>query len=159
MGAEWNERLVAAVGRPTGVRSPYLWAAHHLRETPEVAAAHRAGRLGFGTIETWLLWSLSRDRIYVATSTNATSAGAYVLAEHDYEYDVDQRAGLPARSAARSCDRTPTTSGVTNAELLGIEMPILAPRPATSTPAPSVWAASTRARRCACTARAASSTS
>lgn len=125
LSAEWSEHLIAAVGRPTGVRSPYLWAAHHLRETPEVAEAHRAGRLGFGTIETWLLWSLSRDHIYAATSTNATSAGAYVLAAHDYDYEWISALGFPIELLPE-LRQDADDFGVTNAELLGIEIPILA---------------------------------
>ncbi|MCD2440723.1 glycerol kinase [Agromyces sp. SYSU K20354] len=125
LGPEWNERLIRAVGRPTGVRSPYLWAAHHLRETPEVVAAHRAGRLGFGTIETWLLWSLSRDRTYAATSTNATSAGGYVLARHEYEHEWIEALGFPAELLP-GLFQDADDFGVTDASVLGIEVPILA---------------------------------
>jgi len=125
LAPEWNKRLIATVGRPTGVRSPYLWAAHHLRETPEVSAAHRAGRLGFGTIETWLLWSLSRDRIYAATSTNATSAGAYVLAKHEYALDWIEALGFPAELLPE-LRQDADDFGVTDAALLGVEIPILA---------------------------------
>jgi glycerol kinase len=124
-GPEWNARLIATVGRPTGVRSPYLWAAHHLRQTPEVAAAHRGGRLGFGTIETWLLWSLSRDHTYAATSTNATSSGAYVLSKHDYEREWITALGFPL-DLLPELYQDADDFGVTNAALLGIEIPILA---------------------------------
>lgn len=125
LGPEWNERLIATVGRPTGVRSPYLWAAHHLRETAEVAEAHRDGRLGFGTVETWLLWSLTRDHVYAATSTNATSAGAYVLDAHDYEYEWITALGFPL-DLLPELRQDADDFGMTNAALLGIEIPILA---------------------------------
>lgn len=125
LGDSWNERLVAAVGRPTGVRSPYLWAAHHLRESPEVAAAHREGRLGFGTVETWLLWNLTVERSYVATATNATSAGAYVLAEHAYETAWVQALGFPMELLPE-LRQDVDNFGHTDASKIGISVPVLA---------------------------------
>ena len=125
LGDCWNERLVAAVGRPTGVRSPYLWAAHHLRESPEVAAAHREGRLGFGTVETWLLWNLTVERSYVATATNATSAGAYVLAEHAYETEWIQALGFP-QDLLPELRQDVDTFGHTDASKIGVSVPVLA---------------------------------
>ncbi|MFC4224017.1 FGGY family carbohydrate kinase [Lysinibacter cavernae] len=125
LSSEWDARLIPLVGRPTGVRSPYLWAAHHLRETPEVAEAYRERRLGFGTVETWLLWSLSEERSYFATSTNATSAGAYVLAEHRYETDWIQALGFPL-DLLPELAQDAQHLGTTNAGVLGISVPILA---------------------------------
>lgn len=125
LGGSWNERLVAAVGRPTGVRSPYLWAAHHLRESPEVAAAHGEGRLGFGTVETWLLWNLTVERSYVATATNATSAGAYVLAEHAYETAWIQALGFPL-DLLPELRQDVDVFGHTDASKIGISVPVLA---------------------------------
>ncbi|QDM22695.1 glycerol kinase [Tardiphaga sp. vice154] len=121
----WDKILTREVGRPGGVRSPYIWAAQHLLNTPAIIEAYDEGRLCFGTIDTWLLWHLTNDRIHVTTPTNATSAGAYVLAEHRYhpgwlaalQFPQDL---LPVlRSDADSFGRT-------NVSLLGIDVPILA---------------------------------
>lgn len=125
LGPVWNERLLASVGRPAGVRSPYLWAAHHLRETPEVAAAYSEGRLGFGTIETWLLWSLSAERSYFATSSNATSAGAYSLASHQYETAWIEALGCPL-DLLPELRQDADQLGTTNHALVGVSVPILA---------------------------------
>ncbi|MEV7661501.1 FGGY family carbohydrate kinase [Paenarthrobacter sp. NPDC089316] len=125
LGKEWNERLISLVGRPAGVRSPYLWAAHHLRETEAVREAHAANRLGFGTVETWLLWSLTREKSYVATATNASSAGAYVLAGHSYETAWIDTLGFPQEllpELRQDADRL----GHTDPATLGIELPVLA---------------------------------
>ena len=91
----WDKTLLEQVGRPVGVRSPYLWAARHLRDMPEVAEAFRAGSLAFGTIDTWLLWHLSTERACVTTPTNATSASAYVLAGHRYHLGWLDALGFP----------------------------------------------------------------
>lgn len=125
LAPEWDERLLALVGRPTGVRSPYLWAAHHLQETAAVSAAYKDGRLGFGTIETWLLWSLTKEHVYAATSTNATSAGAYVLAAHEYEKDWITALGCPL-GLLPELRQDADHFGHTNPELLGISVPVLA---------------------------------
>ncbi len=125
LGPDWDERLLASVGRPSGVRSPYLWAAHHLRETAAVSAAYDTGRLGFGTIETWLLWSLTAERSYVATSTNATSAGAYVLSSHEYARDWITALGCPL-DLLPELRQDVDHFGHSNSELLGINVPVLA---------------------------------
>ncbi|MFJ5955339.1 FGGY family carbohydrate kinase [Paenarthrobacter sp. NPDC092416] len=125
MGESWDQKLVASVGRPAGVRSPYLWAAHHLRETSDVSAAYREGRLGFGTIETWLLWSLTAERSYVATATNATSAGAYILADHAYELGWIEALGFPT-DLLPDLRQDAEMLGHTDAGKLGISVPVLA---------------------------------
>ncbi|MEW6641978.1 MAG: FGGY family carbohydrate kinase [Pseudomonadota bacterium] len=121
----WDATLAREVGRAGGVRSPYLWAARHLQETPAVAQAFRDKRLGFGTVDTWLLWHLSRERVYVTTSTNAASAGAYVLAEHRYQRDWLDALGFP-QELLPELRADAGDFGRTDPALLGIDVPILA---------------------------------
>ncbi|MGW4770963.1 FGGY-family carbohydrate kinase [Nocardia sp. NPDC004278] len=125
LGPEWDRALMAEVGRPTGVRSPYLWAAHKVREDPGVAQAHRAGRLGFGTIETWLLWNLAVERTYAATATNVTSAGGYVLAEHAYHRDWIAALGFPLELLPE-LRQDADFLGHTDPAKIGVSAPILA---------------------------------
>ncbi|WGW11436.1 FGGY-family carbohydrate kinase [Saxibacter everestensis] len=124
-GPAWDDFLIPRVGRATGVRSPYLWAAHHLRETAEVAEAYRDKRLGFGTIDTWLLWSLTRERTYATTSTNATSSGAYRLADHSYQSSWIEELGFPA-DLLPELRQDADHLGTTDSERLGISVPVLA---------------------------------
>lgn len=121
----WDKTLIEQVGRPVGVRSPYLWAARHLRDTPEVAEAFRAGSLGFGTIDTWLLWHLSTERACVTTPTNVTSASAYVLAEHRYHLGWLDALEFP-HSLLPALRQDADDFGRTRPEQLGIDVPILA---------------------------------
>lgn len=121
----WDKTLLEQVGRPVGVRSPYLWAARHLRDTPEVAEAFRAGSLAFGTIDTWLLWHLSTERACVTTPTNATSASAYVLAGHRYHLGWLDALEFP-HTLLPALRQDADDFGRTRAELLGIDVPILA---------------------------------
>ncbi|MDB5617746.1 FGGY family carbohydrate kinase [Tardiphaga sp.] len=121
----WDKILSRQVGRPGGVRSPYIWAARHIAETPAIAQAFAEGRLCFGTVDTWLLWHLSSDRIHVTTPTNATSAGAYVLAEHRYQLDWLDALKFP-HSLLPEIRSDADDFGRTNSSLLGIDVPILA---------------------------------
>lgn len=121
----WDTILAKEVGRAGGVRSPHLWAARHIQETPEVANAFAEKRLCFGTVDTWLLWHLSCDRIYVTTPTNATSAGAYVLADHRYQTDWLDALKFP-QELLPELRSDADDFGRTNQALLGIDVPILA---------------------------------
>ena len=42
-----------------------------LRSDPELAAAARAGRLCFGTVDSWIVWKLTEGREHVIDATNA----------------------------------------------------------------------------------------
>jgi glycerol kinase len=125
MSAQWDDKLIARTGRPVGIRSPYLWAARHLAETPEVNAAYRAGKLRFGTIDSWLLWHLSEERHCISTPTNATSAGAYQLAEHRYDEEWLEALGFPLPLLPTLIDDA-ASLGTTRQAQLGITVPILA---------------------------------
>lgn len=125
LAPDWDRVLVRQMGRPVGVRSPYLWATHHLRETPAVSRAFDEGRLAFGTIDSWLLWHLSDQRACVTTPTNVTSGSAYVLAEHRYHLEWIDALGFP-RALLPALREDADEFGRTRADLLGIDVPILA---------------------------------
>lgn len=125
LAPEWDARLRERVGRPVGVRSLYLWAARHLRDTPQVADAWRDKRLAFGTVDTWLLWHFSQRCECVTTPTNATSAGAYVLADHRYYLEWAQELGFP-HELLPTLRQDADDFGRTRPEVLGIDVPILA---------------------------------
>lgn len=125
LAPEWDARLRDRVGRPVGVRSLYLWAARHLRDTPHVAQAWADKRLAFGTVDTWLLWHFSQRGECVTTPTNATSAGAYVLAEHRYYLEWVQELGFP-HELLPALRQDADDFGRTRPDVLGIDVPILA---------------------------------
>ncbi|OHT25426.1 glycerol kinase [Providencia stuartii] len=122
---EWDSRLLQHTGRPVGIRSPYLWAAKHIQETPVVAEAFKANRLKFGTIDSWLLWNLSQEGHCITTPTNATSAGAYSLREHRYYTPWLEALSFPLSLLPELKDDLDDL-GTTRQDLLGISVPILA---------------------------------
>ncbi|TSI15367.1 FGGY family carbohydrate kinase [Brevibacterium aurantiacum] len=121
----WDQRLWPSIGRPTGVRSVYLWAKHQLEDPdhPEVKQAFSAGRLVFGTVDTWLLWNLSRETTPMVGATNATSSGSYLLGEHAYRYDYIDELGFPRELLPQLRDDV-GDFGTLRPEILGPELPI-----------------------------------
>lgn len=121
----WDRSLWPSIGRPTGVRSVYLWAKHLLDDPqrPEIRKAFAAGRLAFGTVDTWLLWNLSREAAPMVGATNATSSGAYLLAEHAYRYDYIDELGFPRELLPELRDDV-GEFGTLRPEILGSELPI-----------------------------------
>src|SRR5690606_6999708 len=73
----------------------------------------------------WLLWHFSQRRACVTTPTNATSAGAYVLAGHRYYLDWLATLGFPAELLP-GLRQDADDFGRTRKDVLGIDVPILA---------------------------------
>lgn len=121
----WDAKLVSLAGRPVGGRAIYLWAARHMRETPEVRAAYKAKRLAFGTVDSWLLWNFSEERKVVTTPTNATSAGAYILGEHRYFNDWIEAQGFPVELLPE-LKQDADDFGYSRPDILGVRVPIKA---------------------------------
>ncbi|MFE1128927.1 FGGY family carbohydrate kinase [Streptomyces albidoflavus] len=121
----WDAVLLARQGRPVGARAPFLWAARQIAEHPEVAAAHRAGRLVFGTVDTWLIWRLTGGAVHATTPTNAASAGGYLLERHAWDEEWIGALGFPPEllPELRSDD---AGFGTTDADALGLRVPVAA---------------------------------
>lgn len=121
----WYERLFEVLGRPAGFGSPYLWAAELVASNPEVAAAHERGTLRLGTIDSWILHGLTQGRVYATSATNASAAGAYATASGGYYAEWVRELGLdPTLLPQIHPDQA--RYGTTSAEVVGVELPILA---------------------------------
>lgn len=127
MSPEWDDKLWRSIGRPTGVRNVYLWAAKTLENPANERAreCHRKGTLGFGTVDTWLLWSLSNRPEMLVTATNAVSSGAYLLADNAYHTEFIEALGFPLDLLPELRDDA-GDFGTLKPEILGVELPIVA---------------------------------
>ncbi|NGO69705.1 FGGY family carbohydrate kinase [Streptomyces boncukensis] len=123
--AAWDSVLLARTGRPVGSRAPFLWAARQIAERPEAAAAHREGRLLFGTVDTWLIWRLTGGATHATTATNAAATGGYLLREHAWDTEWIGHQGFPLGLLPELC-ADDAGFGHTDADTLGISVPLAA---------------------------------
>ena len=91
--------LEGRVRRTTGlVLDPYFSGtklAWILRHTPGAAAAARAGRLAFGTIDTWLIWNLTGGKAHVTDPTNASRTMLLGLRSLEWDSGMMRMLGIP----------------------------------------------------------------
>lgn len=125
LSGTWDDELIQHVGRRAGVRSPYLWAAHHLANSPDLADLHRQGRLRFGTVDSWLVWNLTVEGRTVSSATNATAAGAFRLQENRYHEEYISELGFPLELLPEVVEDGEFL-GTGKPETFGAEIPVLA---------------------------------
>lgn len=95
------------VQKKTGLPlSPYFSApklAWMLRFVPAVCAAAKAGTLCCGTVDSWLLWNLTRERVLRTDCSNASRTGLFNI--HTLEWDEELCAlyGVPRAALAEVC--------------------------------------------------------
>ncbi|MFB7593993.1 FGGY family carbohydrate kinase [Streptomyces sp. NPDC056160] len=123
--AGWDDQLMRRQGRPVGSRSPFLWAARQIAGHREVAAAHRAGRLRFGTVDTWLMWHLTGGSVHATTPTNAASTGGYLLTEHAWDEEWIDALGFPLDLLPRLL-ADDAEFGASDPSVLGVRVPVAA---------------------------------
>jgi glycerol kinase len=87
-------------------------------------AAAQAGRLAFGTVDTWLLWNLTGGRVHATDATNASRTGLYNLESGTWDSDLLHRFGVPPQILPVIHDSA-ASFGVTDAAVLGGEVAIL----------------------------------
>ncbi len=124
LSSTWDEQLIPTVGRRVGVRSPYLWAVHHLANSPDLAELHRQGRLQFGTVDSWLISNLTVEGRTVTSATNATAAGAFRLRENRYHEEYISTLGFPLDLLPEVVEDGQFL-GTGRPEIFGAEVPVL----------------------------------
>ena len=82
------------------------------------------GELIFGTIDTWLIWNLTRDRVHATEASNASRTMVYELKSGDWNDGLLKRLNIP-RSMMPQIKAANANFGLTNKDVLaGIEAPI-----------------------------------
>jgi len=59
-----------------------------LENVPGARAAAKAGKLAFGTIDTWLIWKLTGGKVHATDPTNASRTLLYNIAKHKWDEDL-----------------------------------------------------------------------
>jgi glycerol kinase len=137
----WQDRRTAAhcralreaghtplVAERTGlVIDPYFCAtkiAWLLDHVPDARADAEAGRLAFGTVDSWLLWRLSEGRVHATDATNASRTMLFDIGRGRWDPELLDLFRIPASllPEVRDCAGR---FGMAAAGILGAEVPVL----------------------------------
>ncbi|MBV8202409.1 MAG: glycerol kinase GlpK, partial [Acidobacteria bacterium] len=122
-----QDGLQALVAERTGLTlDPYFSAtklAWLLDRTPGARAAAAAGRLAFGTVDSWLIWNLTGGAVHATDATNASRTLLYDLQAGDWSPELLRRFDVPPEvlPAVRA---SAEIYGETAAGCLGAAIPI-----------------------------------
>ncbi len=107
---------------PLQSASKFAWI---LDNVPGAQARADAGRLRFGTIDTWLTWQLSGGASYVTDDSNASCTGIYDFLSGTWDAALFESLRLPHASFPRIVS-TSAVAGATDASLFGASIPLAA---------------------------------
>lgn len=85
----------------------------------------KAGKLAFGTIDTWLIWHLTKGQSHLTEPSNASRTLVFNLHTLEWDSELLQRLSIPA-SMMPQVVASDANFGVTSKNLVGFEAPILA---------------------------------
>ena len=97
-----------------------------LDNVPGARAKAEAGKLAFGTIDSWLVWQLTSDETHVTDVTNASRTMLFNINTLKWDDDLLKLLGVPASMLPKVCPsseiygRVSTTLGVGGVPIAGI---------------------------------------
>jgi glycerol kinase len=112
----------------TGLRlDPYFSAtkiAWLLQNVPGVHDDANAGKLAFGTVDTFLLWRMTGGRVHATDATNASRTMLFNIHTQDWDDELLQLFDVPRELLPEVYDCA-AEFGVCDADVLGVEAPVL----------------------------------
>jgi len=118
--AELNRRGYTL--NPLQSATKFAWVVENV---PGARARATAGRLRFGTIDTWIAWRLSRGESYVTDASNASCTGLYDFFAHRWDEALIGMLDLPVESFPALVG-TSAVAGATAPDVLGAAIPLAA---------------------------------
>lgn len=100
--------------------SKIAWILEHVPGAKEKAAK---GELLFGTVDTWLIWQLTKGRVHVTDYTNASRTMLFDIHKLCWDREILDRFGIPA-SMLPEVKPSSYIYGYTDSSVLGGEIPI-----------------------------------
>ena len=94
-----------------------------LDNVPGARARAEAGDLLFGTVDTWLIWQLTKGKVHVTDYTNASRTMLYDIHNLCWDKDIMERFRIPA-SMLPAVKPSSSIYGHTDSSILGGEIPI-----------------------------------
>ena len=86
-------------------------------------AAAEAGKLAFGTVDSWLIWNLTGGRRHVTDATNASRSMLFDIGQGDWDDDLLRALGVPRALMPEVLDCA-DDFGATDPSLFGVSLPI-----------------------------------
>ena len=125
--AKKDDGLEAGVTERTGLRlDPYFSGtkiAWILDNVDGVRERAEAGKLAFGTIDSFLLWRLSGGRVHATDATNASRTLLFNIHTQDWDDELLARFGVP-RALLPEVRECAADYGIAVADCLGGEVPV-----------------------------------
>ena len=100
--------------------SKIAWILDHVPGARERA---EKGEILFGTVDTWLIWNLTKGAVHVTDYTNASRTMLYDIHKLCWDQEIMDRFRIPASILPEVCPSS-RIYGYTNAGVLGGEIPI-----------------------------------
>ena len=94
-----------------------------LENVPGARARAEAGELLFGTVDSWLIWNLTKGRVHATDYTNASRTMLFDIHRLVWDEEIMERFGIPAGILPKVCP-SGCVFGHTAASVLGAEIPI-----------------------------------
>lgn len=94
-----------------------------LKNVPGAKEKAEAGELLFGTVDTWLIWNLTKGAVHVTDYTNASRTMLFDIHRLCWDEEILARFGIPA-SILPEVKPSSCVYGHTDASVLGGEIPI-----------------------------------
>ncbi|MFN0183071.1 MAG: glycerol kinase GlpK [Aquabacterium sp.] len=119
--------MVDNIRRDTGlVVDPYFsgtkvrWLLDHL---PQARMAAAKGDLAFGTVDTWLVWQLTKGRVHATDTSNASRTMLYDIRHSQWDHELLKALHVPDSVLARVVPSSHVV-GETDPEWFGAPIPI-----------------------------------
>lgn len=97
------------------------WILENVEGAAEKASA---GRLAFGTVDSWLIWKLTGGRVHVTDATNASRTLMFDIGSGQWDAELLNHLSVPASMLPEVRDSN-ANFGTTKKDILGAAIPIL----------------------------------
>ncbi len=94
-----------------------------LQNVPGARERAEKGEVLFGTVDTWLIWNLTKGAVHITDYTNASRTMLFDIHRCCWDEDIMERFGIPATMLPKVCP-SGSLFGHTDASILGGEIPI-----------------------------------
>ena len=94
-----------------------------LRNVPGTRVAAQAGELLFGTVDTWLIWNLTREHAHVTDVSNASRTMLFNIHTMDWDRELLDLMEIPHVLLPKVVDSSGVV-GMLDKSILGVEIPI-----------------------------------